>query len=111
MLFTLPLCLFRALSLFDIHLEDAPTQDAPLRIANRETLNMEPAVDAIRAPLADLNVVRLPAFERPARYGNSVRQVIRVNGVRARPLLQFFEGSCRSSPGPGGCRNRRLPQA
>jgi hypothetical protein len=52
-----------ALARIDIRLQDEPTEDAALRIPHRQTLRMEPSVDAIRAPLAELDVVRLPAFD------------------------------------------------
>ena len=54
---------FRALSLIDIRLQDAPTDDVSCRVPHREALHMEPPVDAIRAPLTELNVVRLPALD------------------------------------------------
>src|SRR5207302_676162 len=75
----------------DVGLEDAPPEDASCRVPHRQTLHMEPSIDAVGAALAELDVVRLPGFERPAPYGNDARKVIRVNGVRARPVFQFFE--------------------
>ena len=53
----------RAFSLIDIRLQNAPTDNASFRIPNRETLDMEPPVDAIDAPLADFHVVRLPGVD------------------------------------------------
>ena len=51
------------LARIDIRLENEPSEDAAFRIPHRETLRMEPSVDAIRAPLAEFAVVRLPAFD------------------------------------------------
>ena len=56
-------CRLVALALIDIRLQDEPTEDAAVRIPHRETLRMEPSVDAIRAPLAVFDVVWLPAFD------------------------------------------------
>jgi hypothetical protein len=53
----------RALSLIDVRLQDAPTEDSSVSISHGETLDMEPSVHAIRAALAELDVVRVPAFE------------------------------------------------
>jgi hypothetical protein len=52
-----------ALARIDIRLRDEPTEDAAFRIPHRQTLRMEPPVNAIRAPLAELDVVRLPALD------------------------------------------------
>jgi hypothetical protein len=59
--FALTYRFLRAPSLIDIRLQNAPTDDASFRAPNRETLDMEPPVDAIRAQLADFHVVWLPA--------------------------------------------------
>ena len=53
----------RALSLIDIRLQDAPTEDSAVSISHGETLDMEPSVDTIRAALAEFDIVRVPAFE------------------------------------------------
>ena len=53
----------RALSLIDICLQDAPMEDAAVRVPHGETLHMEPSVDAIRAPLAVFIVEWLPALD------------------------------------------------
>jgi len=62
-LFTTPHLLLCLLALIDIRLQNEPTEDAAFRIPHRETLRMEPSVDAIRAPLAELDVVRLTALD------------------------------------------------
>jgi hypothetical protein len=62
-LFTTPHLLRCLLALVDIRLHDEPTEEAAFRIPHRETLRMEPSVDAIRAPLPELAVVRLTAHD------------------------------------------------
>jgi len=52
---------------------------------------MEPPVDAICAALAELDIVRAPAFERTFEYVDDAGKVIGVNGVSARPSLEVFE--------------------
>ena len=51
-----------ALLFIDIRLKDKPAEDAAFCITHRETLRMEPSVDAIRATLAEFDVVRPPAL-------------------------------------------------
>src|SRR5207245_10771048 len=53
---------FRSPSLIDVRLQNAPTDDASIRVAHREPLHAEPPVDAIGAPLTEFNIVRLAAF-------------------------------------------------
>jgi len=62
-LFTTPHLLRRLLALVDIRLHNEPTEDAAFRNPHRETLRMEPSVDAICAPLPELAVVRLTALD------------------------------------------------
>ncbi len=54
---------FRALSLIDIRLQNAPTEDASVRVPHREPLHTEPPVDAIGAPLTEFKIIRLATFE------------------------------------------------
>ena len=42
----------RALSFIDIRLQDVPMDDAAGQVSYGETLHLEPAVDAVRAPLS-----------------------------------------------------------
>jgi hypothetical protein len=61
--FTTPDLLRCLLALIDVRLHNEPTDDAAFRIPHRETMRMEPSVDAIRAPLPELDVVRLTALD------------------------------------------------
>ncbi len=53
---------------------------------------MEPAVHAIGAPLAELENIRLPGFDRASPRVDHARKVIRMDSVAGGPILQFLSG-------------------
>ena len=52
---------------------------------------MEPAVDAISAPMAALDFVWMAGLDRPLPRGDDYWEVIRMNDVGRRPTFQFLE--------------------
>src|SRR5688572_823011 len=63
----------------------------PLRISQRKPTDVEPAVDAISATMAALNVVRLARFVCFQLRGDCVLKIVRMNDVGGIPAFQLFK--------------------
>src|ERR1700734_3801829 len=68
-----------AFPIIDVAHQVEPTKDAPVAIEQGQAENIEPAVDAIRAAVAALDVVRTTGFESVLQRGNRVLKVVRMN--------------------------------
>src|ERR1700722_16127066 len=82
---------FSLSAVFDVGLQDAPADDAPLGISQREAVDMEPAVDAIGAAVAAFDFIAIAGFDRLPPHRDDVREIIRMNGVGGRPAFQVIE--------------------
>src|SRR6266566_1114342 len=80
-----------AFPVIDIDLQVEPAQDATVRISQGQTENVEPAVDAIRSPMAALNVVWTAHFVSLPLLRERARKILRMNRVGDRPIFQFVE--------------------
>src|SRR5712692_8728011 len=80
-----------AFPVIDIDLQVEPAQDATVRISQGQTENVEPAVDAIRSPMAALNVVWTAHFVSLPLRCDCVRKVIGMNGIGTLPGFQLVQ--------------------
>ena len=69
-----------------------PAKDLPFLISQGKPTDVEPAVDAISATMAALNVVRLARLVCFQLQGDCLLKVIRMNDVGGLPTFQLFKG-------------------
>src|SRR5258708_39948161 len=90
--------------------------DASLCIAQGQAEDIEPAVGAVSAAVAALDVIGTAGFVCLQLGGSGALKVIRMHDVGAFPTFQFFEGpaeiferwliECLDFTSPRGDRNR-----
>src|SRR5580704_13334934 len=85
--FTRPQGFHSPLLFVDIDGQVEPTDNAPIGIEKGQAKDVEPVVDAIRAAVAGLDVVRTSGFESLPLRGNCVLEVIRMNDVGSFPVF------------------------
>ncbi len=79
-----------ALPVVDVGQQHVPAGDTAARVSHGESARLEPPVHAIGTPLAELEKIRLPGFDRAPPRVDDARKVIRMDGVAGGPILQFI---------------------
>src|ERR1700730_11433572 len=81
---------FSPLPVVDISVQEVPKDDAPVRVSQRKTVHVEPAVDTI-STVAAFNVARKSGFGRLPPHREDFWEVIRMKVVAPRRPFQFLE--------------------
>src|SRR5215468_8274471 len=77
------------LAIIDVRQKEIPRGYFVFRISYRETADLEPAIRSIRTPAAVLYVVNATLFDRLDASLDYAGKIIRMNGIRQRPVLQL----------------------
>src|SRR5262249_4509631 len=91
--------LLGALPVIDINQEVEPAKDLPLPIPQRNATDVEPAIDAVSAAMAALDIVRRALSVRIQLRADRPAEVVRVGDVGGLPALQLLE--CLAEVGEG----------
>src|ERR1700680_2044809 len=84
--------LLSALSVINVSQHHVPARHPAFRVSRGESARLEPAVNPIGTPLAQLERIRLPGFDRAGPGVDHARKVIRMEGVPGGPTLQVLAG-------------------
>src|SRR5262249_47311658 len=80
---------FSFFAIIDIRKQQIPAGYRTVRISHRKAANLEPSINAIRAPATVFHVIDLPAFDGFSAGFDYARKVIWMNGANERPVLQL----------------------
>jgi hypothetical protein len=102
--------LLSLLAVINIDEEVEPSEDAPISVSYGQSHDIEPAVHAVKAAVATLDVVSSFGFVGFHLCRGRALKVIRVNDVRSLPTFQLFKGlaevlegrSIKASTSPDG---------
>lgn len=78
---------FVALAVVNVGQQHVPAGDTAFRVSCGESTSLEPAVHAVGAPLAKLENIRQPGFDRTPQRIDHARKVIGMDGIARGPIL------------------------
>src|SRR6266403_2666688 len=85
-----PKGILSALPVVNVSQQHVPAGDTAFRISGGESAGLEPAVNPIGTPLAELKNVGLSACDRALPRVDHARKIIRMDSVAGSPFLQFL---------------------